>query len=219
MGILNLSSFSDDASVSKSQRVQEDLHQKIRQAMSNRAIHPRNDTLAIMDRQIVNLLSQKMREIFHDAEKAWKGSAFSYHNRSARKNLHFYKKSDEDGKFHALTRQVAKTFNLSEQLLRAVVAVGSGFDPKAVSEQGEQGLMQLKPHVAKYYGVKDAFDPEANLMAGAALLKQLLDRYRGEEILALAAYRWGIRNLENNTENLPLETRNFVSEVLNVIED
>ena len=67
----------------------------------------------------------------------------------------------------------------------------SGFDPSAVSRAGAMGLMQLMPDVAEAFGVEHPFDPRENIMAGARLLRELLDQHSGNMRLAVASYNAG----------------------------
>lgn len=87
--------------------------------------------------------------------------------------------------------EVARENGLSAALIKAVALVESGFNAKAVSPKGAQGLMQLMPGTAARYNVNDAFDPLENLRAGAAHLRDLLDEFGGDLTLALAAYNAG----------------------------
>jgi hypothetical protein len=116
-------------------------------------------------------------------------------------------------RYAPLIQKAARTYGLDESLLRAVVRVESGFNAHAVSPAGAQGLMQLMPGTARDLGVTDPFDPEQNIMAGAKYLRQLLDRYRGERDLALAAYNWGMGNVERRPQAMPEETRHYVVKV------
>ncbi|WP_406676484.1 lytic transglycosylase domain-containing protein [Moorella sp. ACPs] len=93
--------------------------------------------------------------------------------------------------FKDLISRVAARYNLPAALLQGVVAVESGFNPRAVSAAGAMGLMQLMPATARALGVTDPFNPEANLDGGARYLRQLLDRFQGDLTLALAAYNAG----------------------------
>ncbi len=95
--------------------------------------------------------------------------------------------------FHAdrVIRKAAGSAGIDPEVVRQVMRRESGFRPCAVSMKGAMGLMQLMPKTAASLGVRDAFDPEENAAAGARYLKQLLDRYKGDLKLALAAYNAG----------------------------
>jgi len=84
-----------------------------------------------------------------------------------------------------------RKYGVEESLVRAVIKMESGGNPRAVSKAGAMGLMQLMPSTAKMLGVKDPFNPEENLDGGIRYLKMLLEKYEGDEKLALAAYHSG----------------------------
>ncbi|RMF83253.1 MAG: lytic transglycosylase domain-containing protein, partial [Nitrospirae bacterium] len=92
--------------------------------------------------------------------------------------------------YEAVVRRAAAAAGLDPELVHAVVAAESGYDPRAVSPRGAVGLMQLMPETARRLGVDDPFDPEANLFAGCRYLRALWDRF-GDLTLALAAYNAG----------------------------
>jgi len=73
--------------------------------------------------------------------------------------------------------------------------------------------MQLMPKTAAELGVTNPFDPAQNIMGGTSYLRTLLDRYRGDVRLALAAYNWGMGNLEKRPEAMPRETRDYIARV------
>jgi soluble lytic murein transglycosylase-like protein len=109
----------------------------------------------------------------------------------------------------------AREHNVRPSLVRAVIQVESAFNPIAYSNKGAMGLMQLMPATAREFGVRNAFNPEQNIKAGVAYLRQLLDRYDGNEQLALAAYNAGPGAVDRYGEAVPpyRETRNYVSKV------
>lgn len=113
-----------------------------------------------------------------------------------------------------IIQQAAASHDMDPELIRSVIRTESAFDPKAKSPAGAQGLMQLMPDTAAELGVTDPFDPEQNVMAGTRYLRQLLDRYDGDLDHALAAYNWGMGNVDRHgLERLPEETRNYLARV------
>ena len=112
-----------------------------------------------------------------------------------------------------IIEDAAGQFGVEPSLIRAVISVESNGNPQAVSPAGAQGLMQLMPKTATELGVTDPFDPRQNIIAGTRYLSRLLDRYQGNQKLALAAYNWGMGNLEKNPSALPRETRNYIVRV------
>lgn len=89
-------------------------------------------------------------------------------------------------------RSAAKKHGVDDAWLRAIAHVESGFDAKAVSPKGAQGVMQLMPETARAYGVTDTRSAAQSIDAGARHLRVLLRRYRGDFTLAAAAYNAGI---------------------------
>jgi len=118
------------------------------------------------------------------------------------------------GAWDSLVEKSAEMFGLDPKLIHAVIEVESGGKPDAQSPVGAQGLMQLMPATAKELGVNDSFKPAENIEAGSRYLKKLLDRYDGDRDMALAAYNWGMGNLERKTPAaMPSETRNYIEKV------
>lgn len=111
--------------------------------------------------------------------------------------------------------EAAALHGVPERLIRAVIRVESGFDPRAVSPSGAQGLMQLMPETAGILGVRDAFDPRENIHGGTRHLKAMLLRFGHDLRLALAAYNAGARPVLAHRGVPPYpETRAYVARVL-----
>ncbi len=79
---------------------------------------------------------------------------------------------------------------LEPDLVKAVIQIESGFNPKAISPKGAMGLMQLMPSTAKLLGVEDPLDPVQNLEGGTTYLADLIQTFQDRK-LALAAYNAG----------------------------
>ena len=115
--------------------------------------------------------------------------------------------------FDPIVKEAAGKYGVDPPLIMAVIQAESAWNPSATSLSGAQGLMQLTPETAAGLGVSNPFDTAQNIMAGTRYLRQLLDRYQGDVKLALAAYNWGIDNLENQPGAMPKETKNYITHV------
>jgi soluble lytic murein transglycosylase-like protein len=115
----------------------------------------------------------------------------------------------------SLVLEHAQRHALRPELVRAVIQVESGFNPRARSPKGAMGLMQLMPATARELGVTNPYDPAQNIRGGTAYLRQLLDRYDGDERLALAAYNAGASAVDRYGRNVPPyhETRDYVRRI------
>jgi soluble lytic murein transglycosylase-like protein len=109
----------------------------------------------------------------------------------------------------------ATRYHLDPDLIHSVIAIESNFNPKAVSPKNARGLMQLMPRTAELMGVKNAFDPEQNINGGTRYLRGLLDKYRNNLTLALAAYNAGPDSVDKYGHHVPpyLETMKYVQRI------
>lgn len=117
-------------------------------------------------------------------------------------------------------KAAAQRYHLSESLITAVISVESNFDHAAVSSKGARGLMQLMPATSAMIGVSDPHNPDQNIDAGASHLRAMLDTFKGDLPLALAAYNAGEQNVVRYHGIPPYpETHRFVARVLRKMGD
>ncbi|MGA2744468.1 MAG: lytic transglycosylase domain-containing protein [Candidatus Sulfotelmatobacter sp.] len=106
-------------------------------------------------------------------------------------------------------------YRLDPDLVNSVIKAESGFNVRAVSPKGAQGLMQLMPGTAAQLGVPNAFDAQANVEGGTKYLRELLERYDFDLVKALAAYNAGPQRVEQFGGVPPYyETRAYVARVV-----
>jgi len=106
-------------------------------------------------------------------------------------------------------------YRLDPDLVNSVIKAESGFNVRAVSPKGAQGLMQLMPGTASQLGVPNVFDPRANVEGGTKYLRELLERYNFDLVKALAAYNAGPQRGERLGGVPPFyETRAYVARVV-----
>ncbi len=117
---------------------------------------------------------------------------------------------------HTIMRSSRK-YSVDSNLIRAVIAVESCYNSKAVSPVGAQGLMQLIPATAERFGISDSFNIEQNINAGTKYLRFLLKRYNGDLRKATAAYNAGEGKVDQYNGIPPYkETHNYVKNVLRI---
>jgi hypothetical protein len=121
----------------------------------------------------------------------------------------------DPAEFEPIINACALEFGVDKSLVKAVIHAESGYNPQAVSRKGAQGLMQLMPKTAQGLKVSNSFDPAENIRGGVRYLRFLLDTFKGDVSLALAAYNAGLTKVVQYQGIPPYaETRNYVSKVL-----
>ncbi len=114
--------------------------------------------------------------------------------------------------------EASEKHGVSDSLIRAVIAAESHAKPNARSHKDAKGLMQLIDSTAAEMGVRNVWDPRENILGGAKYLKHLLERFDGDEKLALAGYNAGPANVVKHGGVPPFkETKQYVARVMNFV--
>jgi soluble lytic murein transglycosylase-like protein len=122
--------------------------------------------------------------------------------------------NDRSAGVRDLLQNTARKHEVEPELVESVIKVESNFNPHAISSKGAEGLMQLIPSTARRFGVQNSFDPAQNIEGGVRYLKHLLEMFKGDERLALAAYNAGEGAVVKHKGVPPYpETQNYVHQV------
>jgi soluble lytic murein transglycosylase-like protein len=114
-----------------------------------------------------------------------------------------------------IVREASETHGVDSDFIRSVIKQESAGNAHAVSPVGARGLMQLMPGTALQLGVSDSFSPEQNVHGGTRYLRELLERYNGDAVKALAAYNAGSKAVDRYKGVPPYrETRQYVQRVI-----
>jgi len=114
-----------------------------------------------------------------------------------------------------LVNGAGERHQIDPDFINSVIRAESGFNSRAVSKKGAQGLMQLMPGTASQLGVTNSFDPNANVEAGTKYLRELLEKYNFDVAKALAAYNAGPHRVEQYRGVPPYyETRAYIARII-----
>jgi soluble lytic murein transglycosylase-like protein len=114
-----------------------------------------------------------------------------------------------------VVNDASSRYRLDPDLVNSVIKAESGFNVRAVSPKGAQGLMQLMPGTAAQLGVPNTFDAQQNVEGGTRYLRELLERYNFDLVKALAAYNAGPQRVEQYKGVPPYyETRAYVARIV-----
>ena len=118
-------------------------------------------------------------------------------------------------RYEDVVNAASQHYGLPVALIWAVMRVESHFKPRALSNRGAQGLMQLMPGTAGDMGVKNPWDPEQNIFGGARYLRILANKFDGDLVLTLSGYHAG-GGAVDSVGGIPYEqTAEYVRRVLN----
>jgi soluble lytic murein transglycosylase-like protein len=118
-------------------------------------------------------------------------------------------------KYHSDVAAIASDNGLPPELVHAVIAAESAYNPSAISPMGAVGLMQLMPATAQRFGVKNSYSPIENIRGGCSYLRYLMGLFDGNLSLVLAAYNAGEGAVQKYGNTIPpyVETQNYVKKV------
>jgi soluble lytic murein transglycosylase-like protein len=121
---------------------------------------------------------------------------------------------DKERMYHQYVVEAADEYRIDPALVKAIIMAESGYDPKAVSKKGAQGLMQLMPRTARALGVVDTFNPQHNIDGGVKYFRSLLNQFGNDVKLALAAYNAGSTKVKKYNGIPPIRaTRHYINKV------
>jgi len=116
--------------------------------------------------------------------------------------------------------KASEKYRVDAALVKAIIKAESNFDHRAVSPVGAQGLMQLMPSTATAMQVSDSFHPEDNIDGGVRYVRYLMNLFKGNLPLVLAAYNAGENAVVRYNYAIPPypETRTYVRRVMDYLE-
>jgi soluble lytic murein transglycosylase-like protein len=130
-----------------------------------------------------------------------------------------FSSSVNPSEYDQIISSCASKYGVNQSLIKAVIHAESGYNPNAVSNKGASGLMQLMPGTARSLKVSNSFDPKDNVEGGVKYLRFLLDTFRGDVSLAVAAYNAGLNTVARYGGIPPYnETRTYVNRVLSYMQ-
>lgn len=166
--------------------------------------------------------SSIFEEMVENAIENLNGASGSIQN-TPLNNVDTYNELDkyDNDKINNAIDYVSKKYNVDSELIKAVIGRESSFNPDAVSGSGAEGLMQIMPGTQKELGVSNPFDVLDNINGGTKYLKTLLDAFKGNKELALAAYNGGFGRMKklgvdtvSEINKMPDETQKYVEDVM-----
>lgn len=135
-------------------------------------------------------------------------------NRSQEKQTLSLKQPTVHADYSNYVQKAASKYDIDIDLINAVIKTESNGNHQAISKKGAIGLMQLMPTTANDMNVRNPFNPEENIEGGTKYLRAMIEKFKGDLTLALAAYNAGPGTVEKYQSVPPIsETRNYVKKV------
>lgn len=130
--------------------------------------------------------------------------------------------------YNSIIEQSGRRWGLSADFIKTAIFVESRGNRNAISPRGAAGLMQIMEATAKIdlNGI-DRFDPVQNIRGGVEYYGRLVARYRGDLEKAVAAYNWGMGNVDKVSKKygqawraaLPSETKNYLAQYRHILNE
>jgi hypothetical protein len=122
---------------------------------------------------------------------------------------------DQTARFDAVISEACATYQVPPSLVRAIMNAESNFDPRAMSNKGAVGLMQLMPATGNEMAVRDINDPSENIRGGVRYLRWLTNEFGGDMVKVVAAYNAGPAAVKQagGVPRIP-ETQDYVRKVI-----
>ena len=132
-----------------------------------------------------------------------------YNDNTASKNKTKYRKKNN---LDMIINKASRETGVDKSMIKSIIKSESNFQQFAISTKGARGYMQLLPKTARSLGVRNIYDPVENISGGTRYYKMMLDKFRGNRILALYAYNAGPTSVEKG--RIPLESRRYAKKVM-----
>jgi soluble lytic murein transglycosylase-like protein len=143
------------------------------------------------------------------------GSIEYYNTRSGTVQKSGTRNTSLSSKYDGLIEALSTKHGVDPLLVKCIIRVESDFNPEAVSSSGAMGLMQIMQETASYYFLDNPFDPAKNIETGVRHLKSMLDYFKNDVPLALAAYHAGIGRVKKRMALPPIQaTIDYVNTIM-----
>ena len=117
-------------------------------------------------------------------------------------------------KYKDIIVDAAAKYGLNPNLIRAIIKTESDFNPRAVSNKGAKGLMQIMPFHFSNLGITNPFDPRQNILSGTKLFRNFYNKFNKNIYKALAAYNAGANAVKSGRTENSQSVQNYVKKVL-----